>query len=182
MMDSTRFDHMTRLLTGSRRSLLTGVLALGTGLLVGPSVGAKRHQKGKRRKGKKVEPNEFGCLEFGDPCASKDDCCSGICEGKKGKRRCGAHDTGNCLAGASSIGCGGSANVACTTDLGEAGLCVTTTGNAGFCGAAFRDYVCQTDIDCQTVNGGQLGPRAACIRCADSVSGGLCAEVAGSPS
>ena len=182
MMDGKRFDGMIQAFAGSRRSLLTGMSALGAGLLAGSSAGARKHRKGKRRNGRKAQPNEFGCLEFGNPCASADDCCSGMCEGKKGKRRCAAHDTGNCAAGLSSIGCGGSAEVACMTDLGGVGLCVTTTGNAGFCGASFRDFACQTDLDCQTMNGGQLGPRAACIRCTDATGGALCAEVAGSPS
>jgi hypothetical protein len=180
-MDGTQFDHMIREFTRSRRSLLGGGLAAVTGRLVGPAVEARKHRKGEKRKGKKVRPNEFGCLELGNPCGSAADCCSGICEGKKGKRRCGAHDTGGCVAGSTSISCGG-ADVACIAAPGEAGLCATTTGNAGYCRSAFYDYPCQTDFDCQTVNGGRLGPRAACIRCAVAVGGSICVTVTGVPS
>ena len=181
-MDGTQFDHMIRAFTQSRRSLLGGGLAAVTGLLVGPAVEARKKHKRKKRKGKKVQPNEFGCLELGDPCGRAADCCSGICEGNKGKRRCGAHDTGNCVAGSSDMGCEGSGYDACVTSLGETGICATTTGNAGYCRGAFQDYPCQTDLDCQTGDGGRLGPRAACIRCAGAAGGTVCAEVAGTPS
>jgi hypothetical protein len=185
-MNHLRFDDATRRFSRlpSRRHLLgglaSGILGLGAGQLADLAA-AKKRRKGKKRKIKKAQPNEFGCIEVGDPCTSADDCCSGICEGKKGKRRCKAHDSGGCVAGTANVGCGG-AEVECTTELGEAGACVTTTGNAGYCGGPLVDYPCQTDVDCQTVDGGRLGPRAACVRCAGADGGSLCAEVAGTPS
>jgi hypothetical protein len=186
-MDGTQFDHLTRILTHSRRSLLGGGLAGVTGLLVGATAESRKRRKRNKRKGEPPQPNEYGCLNFGARCTSAADCCSGICERqkrkgrRKGKRRCGAHDTGKCDAGALGIGCGDSANVACVTSRGEAGVCTTTTGHAPYCRAAYFDYPCKTDLDCQTANGGQLGPRAACVRCSASITGSICAVVAGTP-
>jgi hypothetical protein len=184
-MKPQNFDRLAHAAAdfGSRRDFLHGLagIALGVGILRhGDSAVAKKKRKRKKRKEEKAKPNEFGCIEFGDPCQSADDCCSGICEGEKGKRRCKGHDSGGCMAGSTTVGCGG-AYVACTTELGERGACVTTTGNAGYCGGALMDYPCQTDVDCQVIGGGLLGPRAACIRCDDAIGGSLCAAVAGTP-
>jgi len=178
-MEGIQFDHLVRSSTRSRRSLLGRALAVAAGLLTTRGVDARKKRRRKKRKST-ATPNELGCLEVGDPCSSDGQCCSGICDGKKGKRRCKAHDTGGCAAGSAPVGCGGT-DVACTTSLGDPGTCATTTGNAGYCQYAPANYPCQTDVDCQVAEGGLLGPRAACIRCADGVGGSLCATVNRSP-
>jgi hypothetical protein len=173
-MNQLRFDDITRRFSHlpSRRRLLgglaSGILGLGAAQL--PDLAAKKKKrKGKKRKGRKAKPNAFGCLDVGDPCKSEEQCCSGICEGKKGKRKCVAHDAGVCgadsdicISGQPSF-CGG-ANPNC--------ICLSTTGNAGFCGefapgvpgAEFcRD--CSQDSDCEE----DFGPGAACV-----VYGGIC--------
>ena len=129
----------------------------------------------KKTRPKKAKPNAYGCLNVGDPCRRARQCCSGLCQGKQGRRRCKAHDTGGCAAGAHLEVCGG-ANVACATSLGKPGLCATTTGNAGYCLAIGDPYPCKTDRDCQIAAGGEHGPRAACVRCAESTGtgGALC--------
>ncbi len=182
-MDGTEFDDLIRSLSQSRRSLLGSAAATAAGLLAAPlaNANARSRRKHKNRKGREAKPNEFGCIEVRDPCRGDDDCCSGVCDGKAGKRRCQAHDSGGCVADAAGATCG-PGNVTCTTDLGEAGACATTTGNAGYCRGATYDLPCQTDVDCQEVSDGLLGPRAACVRCAAAVGGGICATVAGTPS
>jgi hypothetical protein len=173
-----QFDSLTRLLNGAllRRHLLRGLAGLGLGLAAMHRVGiAEARQKRTR----KVKPNAFGCLNVGDPCKRDTQCCSGICKGKKGKRRCKAHDTGGCAAGAQTVGCG--TDVACTASSGKPGQCVTTTGNAGYCaaniggGGSGYGQGCKTDFDCQVVAGGLFGPTAACVRCNLALGGTVCA-------
>jgi hypothetical protein len=177
-MDQHRFDSLTRALTSvpSRRTLLRGLAGLGLGLGVArlPRVATAR----KKRK-QKPKFNAFGCVNVGDFCQTADQCCSGICQGKKGKRRCKAHDTGGCSAGLTpAAACGGTEDVACTTSHGQPGKCATTTGNAGYCVAelhGYSNFSCKTDRDCYVESGGFLGPDVACVLCPDGEGGTLCA-------
>jgi hypothetical protein len=173
-MNQLRFDDITRRFSHlpSRRRLLgglaSGILGLGAGQF--PDLAFAKKKRKRKKKEKKAKPNAFGCLNVGDPCKSEDQCCSGICEGKKGKRKCVAHDAGVCGAdsdicesGQPSF-CGG--NNPC--------LCLTTTGNAPFCGE-FAPGVpgqtfcsdCSHDTDCEA----EFGPGAACV-----VYSGVCAD------
>jgi hypothetical protein len=160
-MDGHEFDDVFRSLARSRRSLFTGALAMAAGWLSLPDVAARNRRK---RKSRKARPNVFGCLNVGVTCKNAGQCCSGVCEGKKGKRKCQAHDSGTCSAGGQIAECGGT-TVACTTSLGKPGRCGTTTGNAGYCFTFGACSTCKTDVECQTEAGGILGPRAACVRC-----------------
>ncbi len=198
-MDQHRFTDLKRSLrhVPSRRDVLRGLASSGLGLgALRLSDVAESRKKRKSRKKKKPQPapqpapqpsprpapqpapNAFGCLEVGDSCTSAAQCCSGICEGQPGKETCQAHDTGGCTAGVQPETCGGT-NVACTTSLGSPGTCATTTGNAGYCLTAGDCFACKTDIDCQTLLDGQLGPHAACIRCAKctQTGGAACAAI-----
>ncbi|MGH2617078.1 MAG: hypothetical protein ACRDJC_17740, partial [Thermomicrobiales bacterium] len=108
-MDQHRLTVVTRTLTSlpSRRDVLRGLFGAGLGLAAIrlPNVAAA---KKKRRKVKKARPNAFGCLEVGDPCKTADQCCSGICQGKKPKKgkkdksKCIAHNVGECGVGQDS--------------------------------------------------------------------------------
>jgi hypothetical protein len=160
-MDDIEFDRLTR------RFVLGGVAAaLGLGTTSLPDGASARRRK------KKLQFNEFGCVNVGGKCRGKDSvCCSGICKGKKPKKgekdksRCVAHDEGGCQAGPTSAGCGGT-NVLCTTSTGQAGGCITTTGNAGYCGASIDCPSCTKDADCQA----RCGPQAACVLCPSAVA------------
>jgi hypothetical protein len=175
-MESSQFDQLIRALRGSRRSVLSGTLAIAAGWLGAYHVEAKKKRKHKKKE-KKAKPNEFGCLNVGTSCKNAAQCCSGMCEGKKGKKRCRAHDAGSCAAGTQLAFCDGM-DVACTTSAGVPGGCATTTGNAGYCVATGYCVACATDADCQAADGGVLGPHAACIRCATcSDSGGTACAV-----
>jgi len=175
-MNQNRFAAVTRLVSGvpSRRDLLRGLAGVGLGL--GAARLPDRVEARKKGKPRIPKPNAFGCLNVGDACKRAGQCCSGICEGKKGKRSCKAHDTGTCSTGGQPGTCGGT-DVACTSSLDEEGYCATTTGNAGYCMLYPFCYACETDGDCRAAEGGVLGPRAACIRCANcaSFAGTACA-------
>ena len=154
-MDEHEFDRLTRrfVLGG-----FTAVLGLGMERLLDPASAKKR----KKRK-KKVKFNEFGCVNVGGFCQNADQCCSGICGGKKGKKKCKDHNSGvGCQEGQHAFDCAGP-SVQCTTSTGFSGLCSTTTGNAGFCTHGFICMPCRKDAECREV----CGSAAACIQCPD---------------
>jgi hypothetical protein len=160
-MDQNRFVSVTRSLTTlpSRRDLLRGLVAAGLGLGIArlpDLVEAKTKRKKRRKKEKTPQLNEFGCLEVGDACRSETDCCSGICAGAKGKKRCQAHGTGACPQNSVGI-CLATADEIPVLKCGNNDLCFcyTTTADSNFCGnrgprvgnvESCAD--CQTDADC----------------------------------
>ena len=175
-MENRHFDDLVRGLALPRRSLLASALALVSSQL-GLASGDARKKRKRRKPKSKPKPNEFGCLELSDACRTSAQCCSGICAGRKGTKRCRAHDTGGCQPGAEPQECSGEEmDVVCTTSAGKQGICGTTTGNAGYCLSAVRCWPCKTDRDCQTAYGGAFGPNAACARCAlcENVGGTIC--------
>jgi len=163
-MDANQFDGLARLVgrASPRRRFVVG-LALSP--LVG-FVAARRpddapaRKRHKRKKRKQPKPNAFGCLDVGKACKNNQQCCSDICQGKKGRKRCKAHDTGGCPAGSLSGQCGGE-TLSCRTVSGVVGRCETTTGNAGYCAGGGDCFACTKDAECQAV----CGPRAACAKC-----------------
>ncbi|MEZ4561500.1 MAG: conotoxin [Thermomicrobiales bacterium] len=179
-MDSDRFDDVARALSPllSRRGLagLLGLAVLGTAEVAE----AKRKKRKKRRKKKnkngkddkpQVEFNQFGCVNVGDFCENAGQCCSGICQNDA----CQAHDVATCQSGQTDLTCSGvNSNVDCITPGGGDGLCLTTTGNAGFC-AGDREVApcvtCSKDADCVST----CGLDAACVICANCPDGRTCA-------
>ena len=171
-MDAFRFDRFTRALTTapSRRIVLQSLVATVLGLAPAPPLSAVHARKRKN----KVRRNEFGCVNVGNVCKRHDQCCSGICRGKKGKKTCRAHDAKTCTSGQADAFCkAGSPIVGCITSTGRSGSCYTTTGNAGFCAWEFTCVSCTKDADCGPVCGaGSAG--AACLRCEGCVEGTAC--------
>jgi hypothetical protein len=185
-VDATYFDRLTRSLaaSSSRRLLLRGLALLGLVAVEAP------HATLAKKRRKKLNFNEFGCVNVGGKCRGKDAvCCSGICEGKKpkkGKRdrsRCVGHDTGTgCVAGqvepfclsdeVINMGLGSEGDPNCTTSTGGTGVCNTTTGNAPYCTNDGVCFPCSKDTDCQSPS--VCDQAAACIRCA-----GGCPETGG---
>jgi hypothetical protein len=146
-VDEDHFDDLTRVLSGTRRFALRGALAVATGWLGVRGVDARKKRKHKRKKRKpKAVPNEYGCLEVGAPCTTVNQCCSGVCEGKK----CRAHDTGTCDQQADGVCEAG--NYISTLCNGNLCLCARTTAGSKFCGnfdSLYDSCVnCQRDADC----------------------------------
>jgi hypothetical protein len=166
----------------SRRDVLRGLAGAGFGLgaarLPG-SVAAKKKHKHKR-KAKKASPNAFGCIEAGKSCASAQDCCSGICQGKKGKKRCQAHGTGTCDQGADGLCEAGDPTQTACND-GPTCVCLRTTADSQFCGdvdaASGSDCAdCQKDADCEALG---FPAGSACVpfsegRCSMSTCAMVC--------
>lgn len=166
-MDTSRFDLWARTISHrlSRRGL-TGALGIAAAGI--PSM-AKARKRKKKRKKKKVTFNAFGCVDVGNFCNNAGECCSGVCQGKKGKKKCEAHDTGGCRADQDF--CIDEEVPHCTTTIGGEGICFRTTGKASYCAPENGQCVpCNTDADCQPFCG--LG--AACLACAD-----ICEESGG---
>jgi hypothetical protein len=157
-MDAHRFDALARALApgATRRHVLGGLLGVGLGGGAARPPDAATAEKRRRR----VRRNAFGCVNVGGFCKNAGQCCSGVCRGKKGRKRCRAHDTGGCAAGQRDVNCGGQ-DVPCTSAAGHAGVCETTTGNAPYCASGLWIVPCATDRECRRY----CGPRAACLRC-----------------
>jgi hypothetical protein len=144
-------DHLFETIT--RRAALLPLGAVGLAL---PGIGGAKRRK---RKTRKVKRNSFGCVNVGSICKNDKQCCSGICRGKQGKRKCKAHDTWGCSAGLDA--CVGPYQE-CLIAGSEDGICYTTTGNAGYCANWALCVPCTQDADCRKY----CGPAAACVHCA----------------
>ena len=183
-MDSKRFDSLARTVgrRGSRRSAFQALAAAAltaasarVGLSEEPAVAAQL-----------TTERRFDCLAVGDSCNGNDSrCCSGRCEGQKGKKakkgkdgrrrrgrddksKCVAHDEDICTAGQDT--CSDISNgVAVPCGFRSRGACFQTTGKAGFCGRIeggspprFRCENCTRDTDCQALG---YGGDSACVVC-----------------
>lgn len=188
-MDTGSFDALVRSFSRliSRRGLtgVLGVVALGNAERV--VAGNRKRKRRKKRKNQLnnplppinqsppppgVIPNQFGCVNVGNFCVNSGDCCSGICQGSS----CRAHDASTCQAGQSDLTCSGvNTNVECLAPNGNNGLCLTTTGNAGYCTGDRKCFACKRDTDCQAAN--ICGPNGACVLCAscNDTGGTACA-------
>jgi hypothetical protein len=137
---------------GSSRRDIVRALS-GAGIVWGTarfprSVAAKKRHHGKKRK--RARPNQFGCLEVGDPCKNVTQCCSGICDGKKGKRSCRAHGTGVCDQQAEGICTAVNPKLTACDNSGEC-ACFRTTAGSNFCANTFVETACadcRKDADC----------------------------------
>jgi hypothetical protein len=159
-METDRFDRPARTFSQlfSRRSV-TGALGLGAIAIPGLAEGRK-----KRKKQRKIKRNAFGCVNVGSFCKNSGQCCSGICQGKKDKKKCQAHNVSTCTG---QDGCADE-GVPCPT-LEFTGSCAVTTGNASYCAVGKECVACAKDTDCEAL----CGAGAACIVCADCVAAGL---------
>jgi hypothetical protein len=157
-MDQQHLTRVTRSLSGmpSRRDVLRGLAAAGLGLGSARLPVATEAKKRKRKKKEKQpKPNAFGCLEVGDACTSEEQCCSGICDGKKGERKCRAHDAGTCKQDAVGVCREGNPLLAlCNQDVNC--VCFRTTAGSNACAQLIAENGsqcadCQKDADCLTL-------------------------------
>jgi hypothetical protein len=148
--------------TPSRRNVLRGLAGAGLswGALTRPGntvAKKKRTRKDKKRKRKAAEPNAFGCIAVGDLCQSGSQCCSGICEGKKGKnlQTCQAHGTGTCDQEADGF-CQAEDPEKAACNAVPGCDCWRTTAGSQFCGdlngESGSDCAnCRKDADCEAL-------------------------------
>jgi hypothetical protein len=163
----------------SRRDVLRGLAGagLGLGMLHVPAVvdaKKKRKRKDKNRKRKpKAKPNQYGCLEVGTPCKSTEQCCSGVCEGKKGKTRCRAHGTGTCDQEMPGL-CSEPAVLAVCNGSDQC-ACLRSTANSNFCAqiGQVRCIACRKDADCVAQG---MPPGSACLPIVGRFCMGECPE------
>jgi hypothetical protein len=143
-MEPERFDALTRSLrsaASSRRRLLAGA-----------SLGALLTALAARR----VPATHFDCRHVGVRCKRNDQCCSGRCRGKVGRKTCRAHHEGTCTA----------AQLFCKTGTAACGAggtscnCGRTTGGAMFCAQGGTKIKCTTDRQCEQEIS---APGAACV-------------------
>jgi len=149
-----------------RRAFLSGALALAAARL-----GLAAAEASTARTSRRSKPNQYGCLEVGNACKRASQCCSSICIGKPGKKKCRAHDIGTCKQGTPGactadnpdlLRCGGNSNC----------FCFRTTAGSNFCGDWFGGtkicHSCASDADCVALG---LPAGAACV----PVTNGNCA-------
>lgn len=170
-----RFDSSIRALihAPSRREVLRGLagVSLGFGAARFPDLA---DAKKKKRKHKKPKPNAYGCLEVGDACKDADQCCSGICEGKTGRKRCRAHGAGTCNPGSPGFCSADDPTQALCNDSLNC-VCLETTGGSAFCGSlaarASGCADCKRDADCLALG---APPGSACVPFATGACAGAC--------
>lgn len=159
-MDNGQFDiWVGRMLPGqsSRRTALHAVVgAVLGGWAATRSLHTAAKRRRKKRKKKKVSFNAFGCVDVSKFCKHGGQCCSGVCEGRKGKKTCQAHDQSTCLPGQDICL---DDEVDCTTTADTPGHCATTTGKASYCSGVVTCLPCTKDADCVPF----CGAGAACI-------------------
>jgi hypothetical protein len=188
-MHTDHVDAMTRTWTilPSRRDVLRGLAGAGLGLGSArlPVVVAARKKRQHKNKEKKARPNAFGCLEVGDPCKNATQCCSGSCDGRKGNKRCRAHDTGVCDQEAPGY-CESASPFQTRCNNQSNCFCTRTTAGSNICGTVNAPSVCtdcKKDADCEAL-GLPLG--SACVpfsegNCAGNCEGGMaCMALCGS--
>jgi len=153
-MDQRRVTTVLHTLTGppSRRDMLRALGGAGLGLVLGRW---PRAATARKRRRKAVRVNEFGCVDAGKLCKTDAQCCSSVCRGKKGRRRCRAHHTGTCPQSSPGqcldplpveAGCNGLSGCGCWGTTAGSTACVTDIpSGVEFC------TDCTTDADCEAI-------------------------------
>jgi hypothetical protein len=95
-----------------------------------------------------VEAGAAGCATNGKSCQRADQCCSGVCKGKRGKKKCRAHGMGTCKQGQNVCTAADPHLLRCN-NIAACG-CFRTTAGSPFCGNSFSTTCadCRRDGDC----------------------------------
>jgi hypothetical protein len=97
-----------------------------------------------------------GCLANGKRCARANECCSGMCRGRKGKKRCRpAPGQGSCTIDKDACS-GAGARATCSAGSGADCVCFRRTNGAAFCADGRFDF------------------ESACRPCAECPAGAVC--------
>jgi len=148
-VDQHRISRLTRAWRGasSRRDVVRALAGMGLGLggVHLPDLAAAR--KKRKRRTRKAKPNAFGCLSVGKRCKNAEQCCSDICQGKKGKKTCRARGAGTCdQQGLGICATGDPAAALCKDD--ETCACFPTTAGSNFCATLIGGEDPSFCIDC----------------------------------
>lgn len=160
-MDAERFDTTTRMFgVAGRRRLLTVGLSGALGGLLG-------------RLGVRAQPvaEAASCAKVGKACRHAEQCCSGVCSGKHGKKKCRSHDAGTCTRGQDACTDPDPAVDKCNNAV--ACICYPTTAGTSFCadvnsGACAN---CARDADCLALG---FPPGSACLAVGVGRCAGFC--------
>jgi hypothetical protein len=172
-VNGKRFDDLIRAVMATRRALLGGALAsvvVGFGARGSDAAGKPRHKK----RDKKPRPNAYGCLGVGAACKREGQCCSGICDGKKDKKTCRAHDVGTCnqkMPGYCEVG-----NPQLAVCDGDGCNCIRTTANSNFCANNVICADCKRDADCTALGfpaGSACAPLGGNLSCEGLCESGM---------
>ncbi len=174
-MNGNRFDVLTAQMTNasSRRDVMRALASLGMGVGAAWRIGGAGAKRKRKKKGKKAKSNAFGCLNVGKSCKSAEQCCAGICEGKKGGKRCGAHGAGTCNQAAEGA-CEAAfpTQTACNNNVNC--RCLRTTAGSNFCadlGGQLSCADCRKDADCEALG---LPAGSACLPFSTGFCAGNC--------
>lgn len=148
-MDEQRFDALARhLARGTSRRRALGALAVGALGLFGGMLGERAGAK--------------ACLREGKDCKRGSQCCSGRCQGKKGRKKCRrvpfqsicTRRTDSCTGAVKDCGVGA-----------EFCVCNVTTSGAALCSQGFRcpAQPCRNNPDCVAA----FGEGWFCVRSPD---------------
>lgn len=174
-----RRDGLRQALSGipSRRDVLRGLAAAGLGLgvaTVPELAGAKPKRRRKSRKPRQTpaKPNRYGCLSNNAPCRRASQCCSNVCLGQPGRKRCRAHGTGTCNQTAPAF-CESPVPPLTACDNSQACVCMRTTSGSSFCGSTVTSNcaACKRDADCVALG---YPPGSACAPFTNGACAGNC--------
>lgn len=160
-MNADRFGASIRALraTTSRRDIVRSLGAMGLGLgairLTRSADAKKKRRRKKRKRIPNAKPNFYGCAEVGDACATANDCCSGVCEGKKDKKTCQVHGAGTCDQETDGYCQAEDPEQTACNDVPGC-FCWRTTAGSQFCddfnGESGTDCAnCRKDADCEAL-------------------------------
>lgn len=163
-MDAQIFDDLTRSIGSEGRGRRWILKAVGAGVaaLAARTLGF-------------AQPAAAAvCGSEGDPCRRRGDCCSGVCRGPKGKKRCRRRGAGTCQQGQDS--CRANPDDVPRCNGKDFCGCFVTTGGSSFCGTGGDCARCRSDADC-VARGFPKG--SACIEATRGICGENCAELSG---
>ena len=177
--EGERLSRLRSTLLGlpSRRDVLRGIAATGIALVsvaAPASAGSKPKRKRKRRKRRQTpaKPNRYGCLSNNAPCRRASQCCSSVCSGQPGRKRCRAHGTGTCNQAVPAF-CETSVPTLTHCDNSEFCWCLRTTSGSSYCGSAVTSdcAACKRDADCVALG---YPPGSACAPFTNGACAGNC--------
>jgi hypothetical protein len=176
-MDHGSFDRLTLRLgrLRSRRAMVGGL-----GVLSLPGLVDAR--KKRKKKKKKVKFNDFGCVSVGGFCKNAEHCCSGICNGNKGKRTCRAHDVGTCRQEVPAV-CQSGTPINTPCNNRQDCRCVRTTSGSSYCAEVFCEAEgcsacvdCRRDADCVALG---FPSESVCASLSEGLCAGICKSGSG---